>query len=54
MRIDLSELERTEGRRLSVSDVLTLMCELNLGGWAPAIEQDCDRIYIRISNRWAL
>lgn len=56
MRIDLSELEKTEGRKLSVADVLTLLYELNYGGWQPAIEKDEseDRLYIRINKCWAI
>jgi hypothetical protein len=55
MRIDLLELEKSEGRRLSLADVLMLMYELNYGGWQPAIEKDEreGRIYLKLNKCWA-
>ena len=52
MRIDLSELEKSEGRQLSLADVLMLMYELNYGGWQPAIEKNEseNRIYLKINK----
>ena len=54
MRIDLSELEKSEGRQLSVADVLMLMYELNYGGWQPAIEmnESENKVYVKITKRW--
>ena len=56
MRIDLSELEKSEGRQLSAADVLMLMYELNYGGWQPAIEMNEieNKVYLKINKSWII
>jgi hypothetical protein len=52
MKIDISELQRSEGRMLSVAEVMLLMYELSYAGWLTAIERNehDEKIYVKIEK----
>jgi hypothetical protein len=51
MRINLAELGRQLGRKLTIADTLALLFELNYGGWQTGIERTKGNVFIALDGR---